>query len=588
MYCATNEIEQLLAVPPPNFGGQTNNPHAIAHAVLENLRESGDEHLLFLRVVLELELEQSNRSIISNNNNHKEELLFHCITGVRHVFLTQWNRYSEDFKATIRDFLFLHLGDSHAHNAHAHAQESGNKKMLQMACYTASVAFWKRSWIMTTKEVLVVQSQSQTSASFKHEEWKAQEQAIMQQIGTSIPRLHNKEELFSHLQSRLAISNNNGNEMQTTCLYLSALVGEFSGKSSVPPYRLPMEFHKKSHKCFEEEEHLLHCLELEMEALASIVNNVHNHTNTTSGSLSSTASSTVAVDQTTAVSVVQLTIVILEWEFGMSQYLQLPVTSILIRPPATKRWRDYLMRPEFLGAIFVMHDHAASQDQPQLAHSLRQLLLLLCSLSGPIFQEARERESFAQYLCEGTCQLLRTCGHRCKEQEPQHEDALDDESAALVLDTVSLVARLFTNFRLAILSKLPSTLIPLLQELRKTGTALLHANVRDCEAAGGDTVEHNNMDRREWREEALSILLQAILVLSGDQWLQDPNATNSSQEFRNSLQTHLAQSLGPLYTEFVTCRMRMRYLEEYYHFLANSNSARRIRTKNTKRVSLLV
>jgi hypothetical protein len=77
---------------------QASNPHAIAHAVLEHFRESDDVHLLFLRV--ELDLEPPTTS------------LYHgCAT---HVFLTQWNRYSDGFTATIRD-LFLHLGDSHAH-----------------------------------------------------------------------------------------------------------------------------------------------------------------------------------------------------------------------------------------------------------------------------------------------------------------------------------------------------------------------------------------------------------------------------------------------------------------------------------------
>jgi hypothetical protein len=505
MSSATNEIEQLLAVPPPNFCGQTNNPHAIAHAVLENLRESGDVHLLFLRVVLE-------------QPSNKEELLFHCITGVRHVFLTQWNSYSDGFTATIRD-LFLQLGDSHA----------GRSKTIQMACYTTSVAFWKRSWMTT-------EPQSQASTTQELTPTREQEQAILEQIGTSILRIHNKGELFSHLQSRIGISNNNPNHMQTTCLYLSALLGEFSGKSSVP-YRLPMEFHKKSHKCFEEE-HLLYCLELAMGALASIVN--ANNATINGGS---------CTDQSTAVSVVQLTIDILGWGFGMSEYLHLSSTSILIRPPTS--WRNYLMRPDFLGAVFSMH-HANYNNipqQPLLAHSLRQLLLLLCSLSGPIFQETSERESFAHYLCEGTCQLLRTC-------QEQGEGG-EDSNSALLFDTFSLVARLFTNFRLAILSRLP-TLIPLLQELTKTGTALLHANVRECQAAGGDA---ERMEHREWREEALSILLEAILILSGDQWLQDPRA--GSQEFRNSLQTHLAQSLGPLYTEFVTCRTRMGYLQEF-------------------------
>jgi hypothetical protein len=59
---AVEELESALTNPPPSLldvrvlgaNGSSSNPVAVAHAVLEAIREAGDESLLFLRAVVEL------------------------------------------------------------------------------------------------------------------------------------------------------------------------------------------------------------------------------------------------------------------------------------------------------------------------------------------------------------------------------------------------------------------------------------------------------------------------------------------------------------------------------------------------------
>ena len=51
---ATSELQQLLSIPPTDFRGDSKNQHAVAHATLEALPNSGEEQFLFLQSILEL------------------------------------------------------------------------------------------------------------------------------------------------------------------------------------------------------------------------------------------------------------------------------------------------------------------------------------------------------------------------------------------------------------------------------------------------------------------------------------------------------------------------------------------------------
>jgi hypothetical protein len=477
---AASELQQLLAIPPSNYNGQDNNPHAIAHAVLENLRDSGDPNFLFIRTALE--------------QPNSEELLFHCITGCRHVVLTRWDAFSEPFTSTLRD-LFMCLGDMHP------------SKTIRMACYTTSVAFWKRQWCEHS-DIPSIRKKQTTEIS-------GPEQLILDQIG-SIQRLQNKSDLFHHLRVRMTTQTKN------SCEYMSSLIGEFSGKSVVP-YRLPMEFHKCTYRTFENE-NLEDCLKISMGALSQVVGNLPA--------------------EDVATSVVQVAIDVLSWEFGGADWMHLPSSRILIRPPGS--WAQYLMRPDFIGAMFAVHEE--HKQKTQLAHGIRQLLLLLCSLTGPIFREKSESQQFANFLCEGTHKLLNLF-----QEFPE---------PSLINDAYSLVSRLVTNFRLGMLSELPS-FIPFLHSIAATGKKLLEDNLCECEGVGGD---FEAMENREWRDDALSLLLQDIVLLCKDPWLNDRKANESD---RREAQLKLMQTIGGLYPQFVRCRTKEAFMSEHYMVLNN-------------------
>ena len=38
-------------------------------------------------------------------SSDEEQLLFHCVTGLRHVILYKWEEYTTSFKTTVRNML---------------------------------------------------------------------------------------------------------------------------------------------------------------------------------------------------------------------------------------------------------------------------------------------------------------------------------------------------------------------------------------------------------------------------------------------------------------------------------------------------
>ena len=161
---STNELKQLLSQPPPNympppngFGGhhQQPNPITILHASLEHIRNTGDTQYLFVRSLLEVLCSHGYLASNNNDNNNEttqasnnmtplsadeEQLLFHCITGLRHVTLYKWDEYNGTYKEILRD-LMLSIG----------LLVSGTTTKLlprtvSMACLATSASFWKRGW----------------------------------------------------------------------------------------------------------------------------------------------------------------------------------------------------------------------------------------------------------------------------------------------------------------------------------------------------------------------------------------------------------------------------------------------------------
>jgi hypothetical protein len=167
-------------------------------------------------------------------------------------------------------------------------------------------------------------------------------------------------------------------------------------------------------------------------------------------------------------------------------------------------------------------------------------------LNGPIFSSKEERTTFASILLEGILSLLSDVTTRSSSTSTESE----------LLDTLSMVSRLIVNYRLAILVQLP-LMQSLHQGLANLGRRLLHENLAECQLVHGDL---EAMINREFREEALALLLEGIVLLCGDPWLQ----YSGSMESRRAAQASLASTLGPLYADFVHCRTQMARLEETY------------------------
>ena len=514
---AKAELQQVLSTAPPNWrqhNQQQHNPIAIAHASLQALRDSGDERHLFLRSIFEI-VATANRNRMAGQD---EELLFHCITGCRHVLLSKYSTTSSALTNQVRDY-FMALG-----------HESFLSRTIRLACYNVSASFWKRGWNQDASQ----QTQDQPLSP--------EELAILELMGTQvtvleqgIPQLKTKNDLFHHMQNLLASP---GPHMEAAASYLICLVGEFAGKSS-SHYRMALEFHKRAHASFEKEGWLDQALQLAMNSLSQVVAMITGNQQQSS------------TTEELEIQVVQLTIDTIGWEFGTDAWdsgHSPNSTKTMIRPP--QAWRDVLMQPDFAKAVFHVHTLVV-RTKPKLGHCLRQLLLLLSSLSGPIFRGDEERKIYATILLQGTLDLLSSTCSMFNNGEAANMEASE------LLDTLSLVSRLVANYRLSVLVHLPHLLQPLLQGVASIGQHLLQDNVKECQSVHGDL---ESMENREWREESLIVLLEGVVLLCNDPWL----LFSGSESFRKGARQTLAASLVPLYGEFVTCRTRMASLEERY------------------------
>lgn len=493
------ELQRLLTIPPADFIGSPHNAASVAHAALQALRDSGDAQYLFIRTILELQ----------HDSIRNEELLFYCVTSLRHVILHKWESTATEYRNVVRDYMMA-LG------LQAGLQVA-LPRTVQLACFTTAVAFWKRQWNK--------RDDCATSSPVSPEEGTIVDQ-MKQQLPTMVS-LQTREDLFYYIESLLKPSD--AQQMALACTLLSVLIGEFSGKSAVH-YRLPLEFHKRAHGTFERDGWLDICLRLSMGALSYTV-----------GAISENPSQ---LDETVAVPVVQLTSDVIGWQFGVDAWDGGGPHSrnkTLIRPPLG--WKEYLIKPGFVAAIFQVYERVA-RTYDKMAHSLRQLLLLLASLSGPVLADESEQKEFTTYLLEGSLKLLSLCSSN--QTHDLHE----------LIDVLSIISRIIANFKLSTLVDLPA-MVPLLNGIASTGASLLQANVAECEAVKGDMELMENLDARE---EALAVLLDGVVLLCGDPWL----LYASNERKRKAAHHILASSLGSLYIAFITSRIRMAKLEEHY------------------------
>ncbi|CAN0553604.1 unnamed protein product, partial [Laminaria digitata] len=102
---------------------------------------------------------------------------------------------------------------------------------------------------------------------------------------------------------------------------------------------------------------------------------------------------------------------VLSWEFSTREPWHIPSTQQLIRPGP--RWRQYLVRPDFLGAVFDVYHRVRGPacccslgSGGNLPHSLRQLLLQLSSVQGDVFDNDEEKKAYASFLVKGATAVL--------------------------------------------------------------------------------------------------------------------------------------------------------------------------------------
>ena len=438
-----------------------------------------------------------------------------------------------------------------------------------MACFTTSAALWKRGWnanqqlqnqtnkpVRNSEPSMAQQQQSQHDNDAGVPSTPEQERLIqaMVHLTTSsvdnaswAPHLlhklgQNPEELWKCMEQ--LIQSQSPPLVESTARFLQALVTEFVGKSAVS-YRLPLEYHKQAHRTFERQGGLTKTAHLALTALSNVLQPL-----AACGATGSTTPSMPDVPESVALAVVQCTLECLGWEFGLAAWdigklgaAAATAGRSTLRLPV--EWKTVLRPLPVVEALLhvILKLHTSTASHTPLAQSLRQLLLTMASLTGPIFQDVQERKQYASILLEGTLQLI------------QRVDTQTENS--FLLDTLQLLGRLVANYRLSVLAELASSLNPVLQGMALVGEKLLHDQIRECERVGGNLEE---MDLREWREEALSVLLMdCAVLLASDPWLM----YSGTETTRRQAQKHLASLLlGPLYRGMVECRTRMAALEE--------------------------
>ena len=685
---AKQQLEHLLLQASPTHV----HANSISHQALEDLRNAGDPQFLFLRTLLELTTSNSTQFHGSAQllvQGQDEVLFFHCITGVRHVVLMGWPRFSPIFTAALRDWSML-LGHSFCNSCTANNGPGPNNKTLQNACYTTSVSLWKRSWLelqlqqqqqqqqaqqhpqqqqqhpeppMTPEQQQLLEGMQQTPAvrlflqttNSRHLPFLQSPQHLQQYLEHSIL----PQSTTNHINNATTTTTNTGTNTGTgtgtsttittlaSTYYLQQLVEEFAGTKSAVTYQLPLEFHQQTRQSFESSgagsttssggggattphnnnnntQHnsggLTSCLHLAMNVLSQLLptissqptnNNIDNNNDNDNNRQQEIIITTTIM--------MQIVCDCLEWEFGANAFattnsmtntagggsggtmqqhdgnystFHYPSSEwILRRPP--KHWRAmHLTAPEFVQILWKTHHHyyyhiqqrtttvtnsTAQKANPNgnlITHTIRQLLLLLASLDGPIFASSQERKNFLAEILQGTLALLQhqvgllsstssgsSSNGYINNTDNGDIDKKDDNDEALteVMDTLDILTRLVTNGKWPLLIQFhKDPLLPaLLHGLTAIGRTLWEQHVRDATSVQGDLA---SMEHGDVREDVLNQLLGAVSAVTGDSWLWYSSASDE----RNWAKQQVAAALGPLYGIWIQGRLQLAAWEEYY------------------------
>lgn len=521
----SSAIQELLAYLSTPSTPNAPSSQSTYHTNLQSLRDAGDKSFLFLRSILEL---TSNSAAIPQNSQYSE-LLFHAVLGFRHVTLFRWAHFSTNFRNTCRDFLLgLGLGLG---------LDIILPKTIANACLGSSATFWKRSW---RAENVAPVGESQEEAHLLQiiasHQTSAQNLQIEQSesLFTSCEQivLHPFHQHYDEKQLHMAVM---------VCAFLKSLIGEIGGSNTATSYNCSLEFHRLAHGAFQEKG-ILNLLKISMGGLSGVVSKL----------------SSVKTLIELAEGIVNLTIDVLSWEFGsLGGKWGRTGGSELVRPPES--WRDFLIRPDFLGAVFGVYMSIRSDTESivvvgKLKHSLRQLLILLSSITGIVFEDKNQKIAYSSFMVDGCMSVVSALMTELVDDNRNISKAEHLESETI--DMCCMITRLVTNFRVEGLSQLPN-FQNMLHAIASVGDTLLKVSVAELKAAQGDA---EMVDGGEWRNEALSMILEAVCLLSEDHWLISIRHGNSQDVVKNALST----SLAPLYHSYVTCRIEMAKMEEYY------------------------
>eukprot|EP00804_Cyclotella_cryptica_P023894 CCRYP_010038-RB/>CCRYP_010038-RB protein AED:0.02 eAED:0.02 QI:286/1/1/1/0.5/0.42/7/2478/1240 len=569
---ATLELQQLLTTPPPSYAGGTlpPNPHAILHASLEYLRDTGDERYLFLRCTLEMlhghgfvgSTDGTVTTTTTSLSPDEETLLFHCVTGVRQVMLLRWDEYGT-LRDVVRDvMLLLGLGGGGV-----------LPRTVAMACLSCAASFWKRGW------------GGDALAAVAGEEQQAYLARLICELVPNLKRFSAGEEgrceLFQYLNAVMIapfgdMSKTQMHASAMSASFLSLLVGEFSGGNSSSRYNLPLEFHRTCHQVFENgvagnKSGLDSTLESSMTSLSALVGYIL----TTAGNNVTTPMPALSDGSFLEMgsAIIAVTFDVISWEFGAGRSKwefgsSTKEAAVLLRPP--KRWRQVLINPDFLGAMFQVYsvirvdsekerisNRLLAETRGRMAHQLRQLLLQLSSIAlGPIFEDEHEHGAYASFLLDGCLNVLEAIVTK-QHQQPPTEPLMEELISSEIVDLSSILSRITTNFKVQTLSRLP-TFQRFLSFLCTFGRWLLESSLAECTNAKGDI---ESMEGIDWKNDAIAQILQCSDAMADDYWLVSSGTRRA--ESMTVLQA-LATLLAPLYASYCMCKVQMSSLEEHY------------------------
>ena len=497
-------------------------------AALERLRDSGDEECLFFCAFLEY--------VSSGKNAADEELMFHCVTGIRTVLLQTWTRvYSPEFLVICRDF-FFHLTISTSSILDL-------PRSIFVACQGIAASLWKRGWLETSSPDYAQQQQPPQLHHTIHI-------ALVNQMKNMLPALastviESPQQLMKHLEHAFAPSSTSTDIIFKTTSFVSILLGEFTSTNQTSRYNQPLDFHRRVHSTFETQGTLEDCLRLTITCFM----NLHQDQQ----------QSTIHIP--TTLSLLNLLTDILSWDFG-GHFFNTQSTaysaSLLIRAPPS--WKQYLVNPNVLNTLFQLlmqsnSYHQNHNEYAKLRHAACQVLISLASLHGPIFtasspQNDEERLAFIQFLLDGCLHIFNQI----------LQVNIKQEDGGFIIDMCHFVSRLIMSFKISTLVKMtPSSFENLLSAIATVGNKLLQDNLNEVRSYHGDVSSCIDL---EWRQEALTHILDAIVALD-DHWLRNPPG-HVEAELAQTANHLMATRLAPLYKSYIECRIEMAKLEEHY------------------------